>query len=170
MDVNFASSLAWHRAVARPDARAGDRDGTMTAYWRDMDAGRRALIGQLLRYGITGGGVTLVSTFVYWFCARRDGPLAMPPLRANLIAYLVAVCIGYVVHSRYSFRDHGARDNPARTSFRFAVVSLVSLALNSFWVWLLVHALHGATWWPIPLMVLATPLAIFWLNRNWVFE
>lgn len=141
----------------------------MIAYWRGLDPERRALLGQLARYGVTGGGVTVVSTLVYWLCARRDG-LAMPPLRANLIAYLVAVCIGYVVHSRYSFRDHGTRDNPARTTFRFAVVSLFSLALNSAWVWLMVHALHGATWWPIPLMVLVTPLAIFWLNRTWVFE
>lgn len=139
----------------------------MIAFWRDMDAERRVLAGQLLRYGVTGGGVTLVATLVYWIAARRDGAFAIPPLAANLISYLVAVGLGYVLHSRFSFRDHGARTKA--TSVRFAIASLFGFALNSLWVWLLVHVLHGATWWPIPLMVTATPLAIFWLNRAWVF-
>ncbi|MBV9842905.1 MAG: GtrA family protein [Sphingomonadaceae bacterium] len=142
----------------------------MLRYWQGLDEGQRALLAQLLRYGITGGGVTALSTMVYWICAKRDGPLRIAPLLANVIAYLVAVAIGYVVHSRWSFRGHGRRDNPARTTFRFVIVSLLSLVLNSFWVWLLTVHIKGATWWPIPLMVMATPIVLFWLNRKWVFD
>ena len=142
----------------------------MLRYWQGLDEERRTLAGQLLRYAITGGGVTLVSVTVYWFLAKRDGPVAMAPLLANLLSYLVAVAIGYVVHSRWSFRGHGRRGNLARTSFRFAVASLVSLGLNSGWVFLLTHVVRGPTWWPIPLMVIVTPLALFWLNRAWVFD
>lgn len=142
----------------------------MLRYWQGLDGDRRALAAQLVRYAITGGGVTALSTLVYWFLARRDGPVHMAPLLANLLAYLVAVATGYVIHSRWSFRGHGRRDNPARTTFRFLVASLVSLAINSFWVLLLTRIVRGATWWPIPLMVVATPLVLFWLNRKWVFE
>jgi hypothetical protein len=54
------------------------------------------------------------------------------------------VLVGYVVHSRWSFRGHGRRDNLARTGGRFVIVSLVSFGLNQFWVWLLVQRLELA--------------------------
>jgi hypothetical protein len=27
----------------------------------------------------------------------------------------------------------------------------------------------GEAWWPSPAMAVLTPLAVFWLNRKWVF-
>jgi putative flippase GtrA len=141
----------------------------MLRYWQGLDEGRRAFATQLVRYAITGGGVTAISAAVYWIAAKRDGPFRIAPLLANLLAYATAVVIGYTIHSRWSFRGHGSRDNPARTTFRFLVASLLSLALNSFWVWLLTEHIKGATWWPIPLMVIATPCLLFWINRSWVF-
>ena len=142
----------------------------MIRYWQGLDERRRTLAVQLIRYAITGGGVTALSAFTYWIAAKRDGPFRIAPLVANILAYLVAVVIGYVVHSRWSFAGHGRRDNAARTTFRFMVASLISLAFNSFWVWLLTEHIEGATWWPIPLMVLVTPLMLFWINRRWVFD
>ena len=77
--------------------------------------------------------------------------------------------VGYVTHSRFSFRGHGARDNLARTGGRFIIVSLISFALNSFWVWLLVQSLVLPLWAPYPLILGLTPLITFTLNRKWVF-
>lgn len=123
--------------------------------------------GQLVRYAITGGGLTALAAGIYWVVAT---PLKVAPLVANLAAYVFAVVAGYVVHSRWSFRGHGRRDNVARTTSRFFVASLVSLGLNSVWVWLLTGVLDGPTWWPVVPMIVVTPLAMFWLNRQWVFE
>jgi putative flippase GtrA len=131
------------------------------------DAGKRALLGQLVRYGLTGGFVTIISIAVYWILAT---PLHIAPLIANTIGYLVAVALGYVLHSRWSFRDHGTRDNPGRTTMRFVIASLISYGLNSLWVWTLTGLLDGPTWWPTIPMLLVTPFAMFWLNRQWVFE
>ena len=142
----------------------------MIRYWQGLDESRRALAVQLIRYAITGGGVTALSALTYWIAAKRDGPFRIAPLVANILAYLVAVTIGYILHSRWSFAGHGRRDNAARTTFRFMLASLISLAFNSFWVWLLTEHIKGATWWPIPLMVLITPLMLFWINRRWVFD
>ena len=47
----------------------------------------------------------------------------------------VAMASGYVLHSRWSFREHGGERNHW-TKLRFAVVSVISYALNSLWVWL----------------------------------
>ena len=123
------------------------------------------LIGQLVRYGLTGGLASLVNIGVYWILAARG----LDPNLAWGAGYVAAVAVGYVIHSRWSFRDLERRDDIARTGSRFVVVSLISFALNQFWVWLLVQQLDLPLWAPYPLVLGVTPLVIFGLNRKWVF-
>ena len=132
----------------------------------DQTKNNRELLGQLVRYAISGGLSSMVHLGLYWSLAELAH---IAPLISNGIGFVVALVVGYMIHSRWSFRGHGRRGNIARTGGRFVAVNLVGLALNSLWVWLLVERLGGATWWPMPLMVTATPLAVFWLNRKWVF-
>lgn len=127
----------------------------------------RVLFGQLVRYALTGGLASIVNIGLYWVLATRGG---LNPNMAWAIGFLAAVLVGYVVHSRWSFRGHGRRDNPWRTVSRFFIISLVSFTLNSLWVWLLVTHLNWPVWSPYPLVLGATPLAVFWLNRRWVFD
>jgi putative flippase GtrA len=125
-----------------------------------------ALIGQLIRFGMVGGFVTALGVVAYYVPATY---LGVAPLLANLLGYLVAMAFGYVMHSRISFRGHGSRDNVVQRTARFFIVSLVSLGLNSVWVWSLVEYLNGPTWWPVLPMLFVTPLVTFALNRHWVF-
>lgn len=127
----------------------------------------RVLIWQLARYGLTGGLASIVNIGLYWMLATREG---LNPNLAWAIGFLAAVLVGYVVHSRWSFRGHGRRGNLLRTGGRFFIISLVSFALNSLWVWLLVTWMGWPVWAPYPLVLGVTPLAVFWLNRRWVFE
>ncbi|SMF67169.1 GtrA family protein [Allosphingosinicella indica] len=124
-----------------------------------------ALIGQLVRYALTGGLASFVNIGVYWVLAARG----MDPNLAWAIGFVAAVAVGYVVHSRWSFRGHGRRGNLARTGGRFVIVALVSFALNQFWVWLLVARAGLPLWAPYPLVLGVTPLVVFALNRRWVF-
>jgi putative flippase GtrA len=121
---------------------------------------------QLIRFGLVGGFVTALGAGAYWVPATF---FRVPPLLANVFGYLVAAGIGYLLHSRISFRGHGSRDNPVQRTGRFVIVSLVSLALNSAFVWILTGPLHGPTWWPVVPMLFVTPLVTFSLNRQWVF-
>ena len=127
------------------------------------------LIGQLIRFGLVGGFVTGLYAVVY-------SPLAayaiVSPQIANLAGYFVAMVTGYVLHSRWSFRGHGARDNAARTTGRFFIVSLVSLGLNALFVFILTDSrtLGGPWWWPLLPILFITPLVTFALNRQWVFR
>ncbi|MDB5683919.1 MAG: hypothetical protein JWM75_1617 [Sphingomonas bacterium] len=130
-------------------------------------AARLELLGQLFRYAVTGGLASFVNIAIYWVVAT---PLRVDANLAMFFGYVAAVLVGYVVHSRWSFRGHGRRDSLARTGGRFVLVSLVSFALNSLWVWLFVRHLGGPTWWPIPPVLIVTPLLVFWLNRRWVFQ
>lgn len=126
-----------------------------------------ALFGQLVRYGLTGGLASIVNIGVYWALAARA---AWNPNLAWAAGFLAAVLVGYVVHSRWSFRGHGRRGNLWRTGGRFFIISLVSFGLNSLWVWLLVTHLRLPVWSPYPLVLGVTPLIVFQLNRRWVFE
>jgi putative flippase GtrA len=121
---------------------------------------------QVIRFGLVGGFVTLVGGAAYYIPATYFG---VAPLIANLFAYAIAMALGYVLHSSVSFKGHGSRDNPGRRTGRFVIVSLVSLGLNSLWVWVLTGLLHGPTWWPLVPMLFVTPAATFALNRQWVF-
>ncbi|WP_106640522.1 GtrA family protein [Allosphingosinicella vermicomposti] len=130
------------------------------------DSEAYVMFGQLVRFGMTGGFVTLLGIGVYMAAATMAD---LAPLLANLLAYAIAVAVGYVMHSRFSFRGHGRRDNVARTTSRFFIVSMVSLALNSLFVWALTEPMGGPDWWPTIPMLFITPLVTFSLNRRWVF-
>lgn len=131
------------------------------------NAGNMALFGQLVRYAFTGGFITALGAALYWVTATFMG---FHPLVANTFAYTLCVAIGYVLHSRWSFRGHGSRDNPARRTSRFFLVSLVSYGTNSAFVWILTGPLlDGPTWWPVVPMLFVTPFVTFALNRRWVF-
>jgi putative flippase GtrA len=125
----------------------------------------KEIVGQLVRYGLTGGLASFVNIGVYWVLAAKG----MDPNLAWTAGFLAAVLTGYIVHSRWSFRGHGRRDNLARTGGRFFAVALASLALNELWVWLLVTHFGLPLWSPYPLALFVTPLIIFPLNRRWVF-
>ena len=131
-----------------------------------IDPQARAAAAQLIRYVVIGGFVTALGAAVYYGCAEF---LRIEPLIANLIAFIVGIIVGYVLHSRVSFRGHGQRDDLTRTGGRFVAVNLIGLCLNSFWVWSLVHWAHGANWWPIVPMVFVTPLSTFLMHRHWTF-
>ena len=128
--------------------------------------GLSVLFGQLIRFGMVGGFVTALGIAGYWIPATFFG---VPPLLANLLGYGIAVATGYVLHSRVSFKGHGSRDNVTKRTSRFLVVSMISLGLNSVFIWILTGILHGPTWWPTVPMLFVTPLVTFALNRRWVF-
>ena len=127
---------------------------------------RRAVVAQLIRFVISGALVTGLGVVVYAVVALL---LRWHPQLGNFLAYVVAAGTGYVMHSEWSFRDHGAERTHA-TKVRFIIVSIISYALNSFWVWLLYTGLHLGRGAPIAPMLFVTPGVTFFLNRQWVFR
>ncbi|MGQ0659781.1 GtrA family protein [Sphingosinicella sp.] len=126
----------------------------------------KTLFGQLVRFGLVGGFSTILYAAIYW-------PLAtyvVHPVLAVVIAFSIAVAIGYVLHSNWSFRGHGKGSEGGRTQARFLSVQSVGMVLNVVFTWVLTGPLfHGPTWWPLIPAVLVTPLVTFVLNRYWVF-
>jgi putative flippase GtrA len=124
------------------------------------------MVAQLMRFLVSGATVTALGVGVYAIVALL---LRWHPQLGNVLAYVVAMATGYVMHSRWSFRDHGGERTGA-TRVRFVIVSLISYALNSFWVWLLFTHLEWGRAAPIVPMLFVTPAVTFTLNRQWVFR
>ena len=122
------------------------------------------MLGQLARFVVTGALVTALGVGVYALAALV---LAWHPQLANVLAYLAAMATGYVMHSRWSFRDHGTRTRS--TSIKFVLVSLLSLGLNSSWIAIMTGPMGLSPAWPILPMLFVTPAVTFVLNRQWVF-
>ena len=126
---------------------------------------RNETFGQLLRFGIVGLSLAGVYSAIYWWLATY----VMPPVVAALVAFLVAVSIGFVLHSRWSFRGHGKREDRAM-KIKFLAVQGSGFLLNEAFTWILTGPLHGPTWWPLIPAIFVTPLATFLLNRQLVFR
>lgn len=129
---------------------------------------RAAVLAQIVRFGMVGGFVTGLYALVYSPLAKYH---VTTPQVANFCGYLAAMVTGYVLHSRWSFRGHGSRDNLARTTGRFFIVSLVSYGLNALFVFVLTDRsmFAGPWWWPLLPILFVTPAITFVLNRQWVF-
>jgi putative flippase GtrA len=126
---------------------------------------RREMLWQIVRYGINGSIVTALYSAVL---AGLDSATNLPVQVCNFAGYVAAVCLGYVLHSRVTFRNHGARGRASQ--LRFVLASFPSFLLNAFWVWLFTAALHWPHWTIYPPIWLITPAMIFALNRWWVFR
>src|SRR5213075_2764304 len=100
--------------------------------------------GQLVRFAIVGFALAGVYSAIYWYLATY----VMAPVLAVVIA-LVSVSIGFVLHSRWSFRGHGkSEDN--RLKVKFLLVQGSGFLLNEVFTWVLTGPLvHGPTWWPL---------------------
>ena len=89
---------------------------------------------QLLRFVVTGGFVTALGVGVYALVALV---LRWHPQLGNFLAYRRRdgdrLCAAQPVELSRPWR----RSGPISTKLRFVTVSMISYALNSFWVWLL---------------------------------
>ena len=125
------------------------------------------IVGQMFRFGLTGGLLTVLVAGGYWVVATF---LGVEPMLALTLNYLVFTALGYVLHSNFSFRGHGARDRVAARTIRFFTVNTLGFLGNQFFVWLLVKHLHGPIWCSVIPILFVTPLVTFSLQRRWVFD
>jgi putative flippase GtrA len=127
---------------------------------------RTETFAQLARFALVGFFLAGVYSAIYWYLATY----VMTPVLAVVIAFMVSVTIGFVMHSRWSFRGHGAREDH-RLRVKFLLVQLSGFFMNEAFTWVLTGPLvHGPTWWPLIPAIFVTPFATFALNRQLVFR
>jgi putative flippase GtrA len=137
----------------------GKQPGMATGFSVDQKT-----FGQLVRFALVGFFLAGIYSAIYWYLATY----VMAPVIAVAIAFLVAVSIGFVLHSRWSFRGHGKRED-RRMQMKFLAVQGSGFLLNEAFTWVLTGPMDGPTWWPLVPAIFVTPLATYALNRQWVF-
>jgi putative flippase GtrA len=120
--------------------------------------------GQLVRFAVVGFFLAGVYSVIYWSLATY----VMAPVLAVVIGFAVAVSIGFVLHSRWSFRGHGKRED-RRMQMKFFAVQGSGFLLNELFTWVLTGPMQGPTWWPLIPAIFVTPIATYAFNRQWVF-
>ena len=122
--------------------------------------------GQLVRFAIVGFSLAALYSAIYWYLATY----VMTPVLAVVVAFLVSVSMGFVLHSRWSFRGHGRHEDNV-LKVKFLAVQTSGFLMNEVFTWVLTGPLvHGPTWWPLIPAIFVTPLATFFLNRQLVFR
>jgi putative flippase GtrA len=121
--------------------------------------------GQLVRFALVGLFLAAIYSAIYWYLATY----VMAPVLAVVIAFLVSVTLGFLMHSRWSFRGHGREEDHAM-KVKFLLVQFSGFLLNEAFTWVLTGPMHGPTWWPLIPAIFVTPLATFALNRQLVFR
>jgi putative flippase GtrA len=125
-------------------------------------------VGQLVRFAIVGFGLAAVYSGIYWYLTIHAR--LMRPVFAVVIAFAASVSIGFVLHSRWSFRGHGQEEDH-RLKVKFLLVQLFGFVLNEIFTWVITGPLmHGPRSWPLIPAIFVTPLATFALNRKLVFR
>lgn len=127
------------------------------------------LLGQLIRFGISGGISTLIYSAVYapltLFVFRKEHAVWAVPF-----AFAVAVTAGYFLHSRWSFKGHGERDPGATQKAKFVGVQASGMALNALITWIGTAQLHLHPLVPLLPAVAVATVFTFILNRWLVFS
>ena len=125
-------------------------------------------MGQVARFGVAGALSSVVYSLVYLPLTHFVFPAARAVL-AVPFAFAVAVTFGYVIHSRWSFRDHGSRDGGGVQQVRFVVTQATGLALNAAITWVGTAGLGYQPWVPLIPAIFVAAAVTFVLNRYWVF-
>lgn len=120
---------------------------------------RSLALAPFIRFGIIGCLATAVHTVSFVGLVQ----VGLSGILSNLVAYSVAVGISYVGHSRWTFASKGK-------FHRFAVTSLLGLALNSAISFFLVDLWGLPAWVAAIVMLIVTPTLTFLALRLWVFS
>lgn len=128
-----------------------------------------SILIQLFRYAIAGGISAVIYSAVFlalttFYFGDRLATMAVVP------AFLTALGVSFVGHSRWSFAGHGAREKGVAQPVRFAVVQATGLLLNIAFTFVLTVLLHLPGWVALIPSLTVTPITTFLVHRFWVFR
>lgn len=124
----------------------------------------KPLMQSLFTFGMVGGLATLTHVAVG---LGLTGAGWMEPFQANFVAFLLAWCVSYFGHHRYTFQSGAGH---ARAMPRFLATAIVGLALNQAIVYAVVDRLGWSYPVALVLIVAVVPAIIYLISRFWAFR
>ena len=121
------------------------------------------LIGQSARYGAVG----LVNTLVGYTCIAVLQAAGVGAHEANAAGFVLGLCIGYVLNSRFTFRFRGSH---AGAIARFVVAFLLAFLINQGVLAIALRALPSQVYVAQALAVASYAVVMFLALRSMVFR
>lgn len=118
---------------------------------------------QISRFAIVGMAATAVHIAM---ALCLNGLAAIPPLRANVLAFLMAWVISYLGNRGWTF---AATTRHGVAMPRFLAVSLAGFAVNQALVFIITDLAGQPLWMAMIPVAVIVPAVSFLLSRLWVF-
>ena len=120
---------------------------------------------QLLQFVMVGGSVAATHLAVVGLLVSLGG---MPPLWANVLAFLVAFVVSYNGHALLTFSAAQARGWPVVAKF-FAVACLPFVA-NEALYYIALNWLHWHYFWSLAAVLVLVAIGTFVMSKFWAFK
>lgn len=120
---------------------------------------------QLLQFVLVGGSAAATHLAVVGLLVSLGG---MPPLRANVLAFLVAFVVSYNGHALLTFSAAQARGWPVVAKF-FAVACL-SFVANEVLYYIALNWLHWHYFWSLAAVLVLVAIGTFVMSKFWAFK
>lgn len=120
---------------------------------------------QALQFALVGGAAAATHLAVVALLVQAFG---MPPLAANVLAFLVAFGVSYNGHAWLTFSAVQARG--WAVAARFFAVACLSFVVNEALYWVCLHWLHWHYFWSLFGVLLLVAVGTFGLSKFWAFR
>lgn len=122
------------------------------------------VIGRFARFATVGVLATLTHVGVF---AAAIELTRIDPVAANVLAFSIAVLVGFALNRRWTFAGHGGEDAQL---WRYVIAALAGLGGNSLIMYVAVHVLYWSPYVGLALSIVSMPPLTFTLNQLWVFR
>ena len=120
---------------------------------------------QLLQFVLVGGSAAATHLAVVGLLVSLFG---MPPLSANMLAFLVAFVVSYNGHALLTFSASQARGWPVLA--RFFAVACLSFVANELLYYIALNWLHWHYFWSLAAVLVLVAIGTFVMSKFWAFK
>lgn len=120
---------------------------------------------QLLQFVLVGGTAAATHLAVVGLLVAL---LGMPPLAANVLAFLVAFVVSYNGHALFTFSAARARGWPVVA--RFFAVACLSFVANELLYYIALNWLHWHYFWSLAAVLVLVAISTFIMSKFWAFK
>lgn len=121
-------------------------------------------IFRFIKFGLVG----VLNTLINWILFILLNSIGVYYIISNIIAYIISTLNSYLWNSKWVFKYSG--DNIKETSFKFIVLNIIGLTLNTIILYLLVDIV-GLN--KLIALVITTGIVMilnYFINKLWVFK
>ena len=120
---------------------------------------------QLLQFVLVGGSAAATHLAVVGLLVSLGG---MPPLRANVLAFLVAFVVSYTGHALLTFS--AAQAKGWSVVARFFAVACLAFVANELLYYIALNWLHWHYFWSLAGVLVLVAVGTFVMSKFWAFK